>query len=424
MILSLGLLVLVVAASSVQSAAFFEDRPYHDEPYHTVDLDGVNSTAELTSQFKWSKSVISYRIMNYPVRVLQSEIRAAVRHAFDAWSRVTNLDFVEDTRTIDVDIQLAFEGLNHQRRGQPCRYSYDSTLAHAFFPEHGDVHFNTKYFFTEDTSIEQFINTATHEIGHSLGLLHSTSRDSIMYFSQTSNLFAEPQPEDINAIQSLYGVRSSVPTTNRPPLTSTRPPPTRTPRPRTNTDLCTLTSYDAILTDHRGNICVLAGRFYYNLNETNPVPRKAIAKWPGLPAKVDAGFTYRDSKTYFYKGDQYWKYSGLRLEQGYPRPLSQAFPGIPPSVDAILLAKSGGFHAFKGPQYWYYDIGKQKPVEWYYPKAIDDGLGGFPKKLDAALVTGEGRRFVFAGLRYLEVGDDNKVIGRMRDVRKDLFNCA
>ncbi|XP_058447031.1 stromelysin-1-like [Malaya genurostris] len=407
----------------VRSAAILEGRPYHDEPYYPTDLDGANSSKyrELSAGLKWSKSLLTYNIINYPAVVPREVIGSTIRQAFDAWSAVTNLDFMEDADAGRVDIQVSFEGMNHYRRGVPCQFSQEITLAHAFFPEAGDIHFNTKYFFTDDTSIEQFLNTAVHEIGHSLGLLHSSSRDSIMYGAQLNNFLSKPQPEDIQAIQAIYGVRSETrPTTPTPPTTR---PTSKTPKPRTTTKLCSLQSFDTIVIDHRGDICVLADRFYYNLNETNPPARKLSAKWPKLPPKVDAAVTYRDQKTYFFKGQQYWKYDRRQLEERYPRPTAVGFPGVPPNLDAMLLVKGGGFLAFKDQQYWFYDTRKAKPVEWYYPKSTRSEFAGFPERLDAALVTPEGRRFIFSGLRYWEIDDNSNVIGREGNVRRDWFNC-
>ncbi|EAT46123.1 AAEL002661-PA, partial [Aedes aegypti] len=375
---------------------------------------------------KWSKSLLTYAIVNYPRGMPEGTVRSTIRTAFDAWSRVTNLDFVERASSAEVDIQVAFEGMNHYRRGVPCQYNHENTLAHAFFPELGDIHFNTLHFFNGETSREEFLNTAVHEIGHSLGLLHSASRSSIMYGAQlSSNLLVEPQPEDIEAIQAIYGVRSGPPSTTQLPLTTTRPRPAPpTTKPRTKTNLCALSSFDTIVLDHRGNICVLAGQYYYNLNETNPPPRKLAAKWPGLPRKVQAAITYRDQKTYFYKDDQYWKYDKLRLEKGYPRPIAKSFPGIPTDgLDGLLTVKSGGFLAFKGPQYWFYDVSKSKPVEWYYPKRTTSDFAGLPTEVDAGLMTTAGRRFVFSAMRYYELNDKDRVILRDGDVRRDWFNC-
>ncbi|XP_055597430.1 matrix metalloproteinase-19-like [Uranotaenia lowii] len=413
--------LLCVIIGLVEGAALFVGRPYYDEAFYPKDFDGVVSNLELAKVVPWNKTTLTYRVMNYPSRMPSTAIRETVRRAFDSWSKVTKLDFVEQTRgpANELDLQLSFEAQNHYRRGVPCMYSREQTVAHAFLPEDGDIHFNTKYFFDGETTLDQFLNTAIHEIGHSLGLLHTESHDSIMYASQT--IFQEPQPADIVAIRKLYGIRSGP--EKQPPPATTEPPTVQTERPRTKTNLCALKSYDTILLDHRGHVCVLAGAFYYNLNETNPPPRKLNAKWPGLPKGVDTAITYLDKKTYFFKGDQYWKYSKIKLEPKYPKPMATGFPGVPISMDAILLATTGGgFHAFKEHQYWFYELGKEKPVKQNYPKSITD-LAGFPSRLDAALVTAAGRRFIFRGMQYFEVGGNERIIDGPRDVRRDWFNC-
>lgn len=191
--------VVFVFIVRIDGAAINLERPYDDEPYFPKDLDGVNSTRDLTSIQKWSKSALTYAIINYPEGMPEGTVRLAIRDAFDSWSRVTNLDFSEQHPSAQVDIQLAFGGMNHYRRENiPCQYNHENTLAHAYFPELGDIHFNTLHFFNGDTSLEAFLNTAVHEIGHALGLLHSASRSSIMYGAQLSdNLLVEPQSEDI-----------------------------------------------------------------------------------------------------------------------------------------------------------------------------------------------------------------------------------
>ncbi len=50
----------------------------------------------------------------------------------------------------------------------------------------------------------RLIATATHEIGHSLGLGHSRDRNALMYAYLTSDKATLGQ-DDINGIQALYG---------------------------------------------------------------------------------------------------------------------------------------------------------------------------------------------------------------------------
>ena len=56
------------------------------------------------------------------------------------------------------------------------------------------------------------LNTLTYEIGHALGLSHSSREDSIMFaFAGTnnnSNKIVKLNLEDILAIQQLYGIKN------------------------------------------------------------------------------------------------------------------------------------------------------------------------------------------------------------------------
>ena len=55
-------------------------------------------------------------------------------------------------------------------------------MAHAFFPAYGgDVHFDDEENWTVDTfQGTSLLMSASHELGHSLGLSHSEVKDSMM----------------------------------------------------------------------------------------------------------------------------------------------------------------------------------------------------------------------------------------------------
>jgi hypothetical protein len=79
-----------------------------------------------------------------------------------------------------VDIEIWFTSGPHGD-AYPFPYEGGSQLAHAFFPGGGlggDIHFNDNVDWTRRNAL---LYTATHEIGHSLGLRHSSNQDAIMF---------------------------------------------------------------------------------------------------------------------------------------------------------------------------------------------------------------------------------------------------
>lgn len=87
-------------------------------------------------------------------------------------------------------------------------FSTGGTLAHAFFPENGDLHFDDDETFSvgseQDTDL--FI-VAAHEIGHSLGLEHSSDMGALMYpwYLGYQHDYTLSQ-DDIDGIQQIYGM--------------------------------------------------------------------------------------------------------------------------------------------------------------------------------------------------------------------------
>jgi len=88
------------------------------------------------------------------------------------------------------------------------------TLAHGFYPDDlnseplaGDLHFDDEEDWTV-TATGGGISlpfVALHELGHTLGLAHTEDPTAIMYPFYHSDVDPTPQPDDINAIQSIYG---------------------------------------------------------------------------------------------------------------------------------------------------------------------------------------------------------------------------
>ncbi|XP_058447038.1 matrix metalloproteinase-18-like [Malaya genurostris] len=345
---------------------------------------------------KWTKKSLTYRIHNFPRGKSPGPIRKLLAQAFSEWSKVTNLDF-QEVDTEDSDIEIGFGGQVHHQRGDKCMFDDSKTLAHAYYPEVGDIHFNSQYFFEGDTSLTDFLDTALHEIGHSLGLEHSSSKASLMHPTE-SNGFTEPQPMDVQKIQALYGVRRGGRATE-------------TSGPK----LCTLSKIDAAIDDDNGNVYFLAGNYFYNANKTRSKGELISSKWPGLPGNIDAAFRYLDGRSYFFKGDKYWRFKGSRLEPGHPRSIRKAFPGLPSNCDAMIVDGDGDIYAFRGNQYWVYET-KTKKISSLSPSSIR--LLGLPNNLDAALDT-ETTIGAFKGTSYYEA----QVNGKFRTTHSSLLVC-
>lgn len=147
-----------------------------------------------------------------PTNELTDEVKAVFTSAFGKWSAVTPLTFTQTDSFNSADIKIAFYSGDHGD-GEP----FDGvlgTLAHAFSPTSGRFHLDKdeNWVVSGDvtssalSSAVDLESVAVHEIGHLLGLGHSSVEDAIMYPTISSRTKkVDLANDDIEGIQYLYG---------------------------------------------------------------------------------------------------------------------------------------------------------------------------------------------------------------------------
>ncbi|XP_027098027.1 metalloendoproteinase 2-MMP-like [Coffea arabica] len=157
------------------------------------------------------KTDLTYAFL--PENQVEDVVRRVFANAFDRWSEVTTLNFTETASFSLADIKIGIFSGDHGD-GEP----FDGvlgTLAHAFSPPSGRLHLDGDENWVIDgdflsapslASAVDLESVAVHEIGHLLGLGHSSVGEAIMYPSiGSATRKVELTKDDIQGIQMLYG---------------------------------------------------------------------------------------------------------------------------------------------------------------------------------------------------------------------------
>ncbi|XP_033970729.1 collagenase 3 [Trematomus bernacchii] len=359
---------------------------------------------------KWPTNNVTFRILNYTPDLPKADVDRAIRNALNVWSDVTPLTFKKLREGI-ADIMISFGSLEHGDY-----YPFDGPnglLAHAFPPGQGmggDTHFDEDENWTKDSSAYNLFIVAAHELGHALGMSHSTDPGALMYPNYSYSEGFPLSEDDIEGIQALYG-----PNPNQRKVK---------PKPDAPNKCDPMLSFDAV-TELRGETIIFKDRFYWRLHPQMPEPEQTLIKstWPSIPNKVDAAYENPEKDiVIIFSGIRMWALNGYTLVDGYPKYIHKL--GLPKDIRkidaAVHITNTGKTLLFTDEHYWSYDEAAGT-MDSGYPRSIEQDFPGMGDEVDAAAIQYGYLYFYHGNLQYEYSYTHRKVMRIMRT--NSFLNC-
>ncbi|XP_028656004.1 matrilysin-like [Erpetoichthys calabaricus] len=378
-------------------------------------IPDVAKYSTFASKPKWPTNKITYRIVNYTPDMSPVDVDNSIAMAFKVWSDVSPLTFIK-INSGTADIMISFASKEH---GDFHPFDGPSgTLAHAFSPGSGlggDAHFDNDETWTTSSRKFNLYLVAAHELGHSLGLDHSSNPIALMYPTYkyvNTNGYQLPK-DDVEGIQSIYGKppakqltatdqeETSVPT--QPQTTKTQATTLFHCNPNLSLDAAAYlnndvlffkdgqvfrkhkngsltvasiqtkwtslpTNIDAALNwSGRKSIVIIKGQDIWiidNLGRVFKDPRLKVSSlgFPNNSPKIDAAVNIEHmKKILFFTGDSYYSLNARTKQMKFGNKISVDFPGIGSKVDSAFQLDDS-YYFTSGPLLFQYDINKKRVI--------------------------------------------------------------